>query len=542
MKKVLVLMSTCLLAISAFSQRTDDRPKLVVGIVVDQMRNDYLFRFADLYGKGGFQRLTEEGFYAANHKFSYMPTTTAPGHASVYTGTTPAIHGIVGNNWYDPIANEKVYCVEDKSVKSVGVDRSSGQMSPKNLKTTTLTDELKLFWNDKSTVVGISLKDRGAVLPAGHLADGAYWYDDKRFISSSFYTDALPEWVNDFNNLHLVDTFLAKGWEPLLDKSLYLASLSDNNPYESLYEGEKYPVLPKDLVYLAEQNGADKVLKRSPWGNSLVFEFGIQAVMNEQMGKDEITDFLALSLSTPDYMGHAYGPRALEIQDMYLRLDNDLASFLSFLDDFVGKGNYTVMLTADHGAAEVPQFLMDEGLPGGYLNEAENFAKLEELMKDFHPYGLDLIEEVEGNHIYFNHEALRTSDIPVDELADYLAYEISRIPGIHAAYPSNDVRMAGTSEFPVKNLQRGLHPSLAGDVVFVPASGWINYGPTGTTHGSPWAYDSHVPLLLYGKGVEKGKTYRETFIRDVAPTLCLLMGVPFPSGMTGKPISEALSD
>ena len=542
MKRILGIIAAFFFSVLTFAQDTDNRPKLVVGIVVDQMRNDYLTRFADLYGEGGFKRLMSKGFYAGNHRFSYMPTSTGPGHASVYTGTTPAVHAIVANDWYDPITKEGMYCVEDRSVKSVGVDRASGQMSPKNLKTTTVTDELKLFWNQKSKVIAVSLKDRGAVLPGGHLADGAYWYKDKKFITSSYYMDELPQWVRDFNDLNLVDTFLAKGWLPLLAKGAYTASLPDKNVYESLYEGEKYPTLPKDLIDLSEQNDPDEVLKRSPWGNSLILEFGLQAVMKEELGQDEITDFLALSFSSPDYMGHAYGPRALEVQDMYLKLDNDLSMFFEFLDKYVGKGKYTVMLTADHGAADVAQFSIDNNLPGGYFDRSGNKELLGQILIDYDSLGSDLIEEMEGNHLYFSREKLNEAKIETAHLADHLASEISRMPGIYAAYSSEKVRLAGSAEFPIVNLQRGLHPYLAGDVVFVLESGWMQYGTTGTTHGSPWVYDQHVPLLLYGFGVEKGKTYRETNIRDIAPTLSIIMGVPFPSGMTGNPITEAIKE
>jgi predicted AlkP superfamily pyrophosphatase or phosphodiesterase len=524
------------------AQDTDNRPKLVVGIVVDQMRNDFLSRYADLYGEGGFKRLMEDGFYGANHRFSYTPTITGPGHASVYTGTTPAVHAIVANDWYDPISKKGMYCVEDKSVKSVGVDKAAGQMSPKNLKTTTVTDELKLFWNQKAKVIAVSLKDRGAVLPGGHLADGAYWYKDKKFITSSYYMDELPEWVNDFNNRNLVDTYFVKGWQPLLATSLYTASLPDNNPYESLYEGEKYPVLPKDLADLAKQNDPEEVLKRSPWGNSLILEFGLAAVIKEELGQDDITDFLALSFSSPDYMGHAYGPRSLEVQDMYLRLDNDLSEFFDFLDSYVGKGQYTIMLTADHGVADVAQYSIDNNLPGGYFDRKGSKELLTDILLEYDSLGLELIEEMEGNHIFFNREKLKEARIAVSDLADYMADEMCRMPGIYGAYPSEKIRLAGSAEFPIRNLQRGLHPYLSGDVIFIMESGWMRHGKTGTTHGSPWVYDQHVPLLLYGFGVEKGKTYRETNIRDIAPTLSLIMGVPFPSGMTGSPIIEAIKD
>jgi predicted AlkP superfamily pyrophosphatase or phosphodiesterase len=541
-KRLLTPCLFILLLSNAAGQIPDTKSRLVVGIVVDQMRNDYLTRYWELYGSGGFKRLINKGFYSANHRFSYMPTTTAPGHASVYTGTTPAVHAIVGNNWYDPIERDKRYCVEDKSVKSVGVDKASGQMSPRNLKTTTITDELKLFTNQVARVIGISIKDRGAVLPAGHLADGAYWYKDKKFISSSYYMDELPQWVQDFNDLHLVDTFLSKGWTPLYDKAMYLESLPDNNPYESLYEGEKYPVLPKDLADLAESNDPDELLKRSPWGNSLVLEMAIQAINNEQLGQDEVTDFLALSFSTPDYMGHAYGPRALEVQDMYLRLDNDLSRFFDYLDKTVGRGKYTVMLTADHGAADVAQFSIDNNLPGGYLDLASSTEELEKVLLKYDSLGMEMIEEMEGAQLFLNHALLEKYKIDSEDLSAYIAKEISKLPGIYAAYSIDELRKSGSMDFPELNLRRGIHPTLSGDVVFVMESGWMSYGSVGTTHGTPWVYDQHIPLILYGPGVKKGKIYRQTNIRDIAPTLSLILGIPFPSGTTGSPIIEAIED
>ncbi|MEM9052491.1 MAG: alkaline phosphatase PafA [Bacteroidota bacterium] len=542
MSRILILLIGIVMSKNLFAQSTKDKPKLVVGIVVDQMRNDYLMRYADLYSKDGFKRLMDKGFYGANHRFSYMPTTTAPGHASVYTGTTPAIHGIAGNNWYDPIKKEGMYCVQDKSVKSVGSENAAGQMSPRNLKTTTVTDELELFWNKKSKVIGVSLKDRGAVLPAGHIPDGAYWYKDKKFITSSFYLDELPEWVQEFNEKNLVDKYIEKGWEPLFDIGVYGASLPDSNVYEATFAGEDYSTLPKDFKVLSLENNPNSLVKNSPWGNSLVLAFGKEAILKEEMGKDDITDFLAMSFSSPDYMGHAYGPRALEVQDMYLKLDLELAEFLKFLDKEVGKGNYTVMLTADHGAADVAQFSIDNQLPGGYFDKKRTKMLLEEVLLDYDTLGNAIIETLEGFHIFFNHELLKQSNIDSEHLSRYVARELTKFPGIYAAYSTYDARMSGATEFPLANLQRGIHPERSGDIVFVLHSGWMRYGKVGTTHGTPWVYDQNVPLLLYGHGIKKGKTYRETNIRDIAPTLSIIMGVPFPSGTTGSPVVEAIDD
>ena len=540
MSRILILATGLLLNINLFAQGKNDKPKLVVGIVVDQMRNDYLTRFSDLYSDDGFMRLIEEGFYGANHRFSYMPTTTAPGHASVYTGTTPAIHGIAGNDWYDPVKKEGIYCVQDKSVRSVGVDNAAGQMSPRNLYVTTITDELELFWNMKSKVVGVSLKDRGAILPAGHVSDGAYWYKDKKFITSSFYMEELPKWVQEFNEKNLVDKYLDKGWEPLFDLTAYRASLPDSNVYEATYAGEDYSTLPKDFEALSVENNPNDLVKTSPWGNTLVLAFGKEAILKEEMGKDDITDFLAMSFSSPDYMGHAYGPRSLEVQDMYLKLDLELAEFFKFLDKEVGNGNYTVMLTADHGAADVAQFSIDNQLPGGYFDKKNIKKLLEEFLLAYDSLGKDMIETVEGFHVFFNHQLLKQSNIDSEHLSRYLAREMTKFPGIYAAYSTYDARMSGATEFPLANLQRGVHPERSGDVVFVLHSGWMRYGKVGTTHGTPWVYDQNVPLLLYGHGVRKGKLYRETNTRDIAPTLSVIMGVPFPSGTTGSPVIEAI--
>lgn len=524
------------------AQSTEQKPKLVVGIVVDQMRNEYLQRFEDKFGDDGFKKLMREGFYGANHHFSYMPTSTGPGHASIYTGTTPGVHGIVANNWYDRQKKKKIYCAEDRSVKTIGAMNDRGQMSPANLQVTTITDELKLFWNKRSKVIGVSIKDRGAVLPAGHLADGAYWLSENKFISSSFYFDELPQWVEDFNSQNLVEDYIREGWQPSLPISEYEASLTDENPYEVTWAGEDTPVLPKNLKKLARENGKRKVLTLTPFGNSFVTAFAKSAIESENLGSDGITDFLAMSYSSPDYIGHAYGPRAIELEDNYIKLDREIASLLNFLDQKVGEGNYTVFLTADHGVAEVGQFSLDENLPGGYINTEKGLAFLDSLLLSIHPLGMDLVEEIEGNQLFFDSEKLREADLELDDLSEEVAVSLNNLDHIYAAYPAFDVYMSGgAGEFPMNLIYRGLHPKLRGDVVWLIKSGYMDYGSVGSTHGSAWNYDTHVPLLMYGKNIQPGITYRETHIRDIAPTLSMICGIPLPSGCTGTPIPEVLN-
>ncbi len=520
------------------AQAPNERPKLVVGIVVDQLRNDYIHRYYDQF-TGGIKRMREEGFYCANHHFNYVPTYTGPGHASVYSGTTPAVHGIASNNWYDPRSKEGMYCVQDKSVRTIGIANADGQMSPFNLKTTTITDELMLTLNFRSKVVGMSIKDRGAILPAGHLGK-AYWYSNGLMITSSYYSDELPRWVQDFNKKDLPVTYVKKGWQPLLPLDQYRSSLPDDSPYETKFVGEEASVLPKDLQNLVEANGLHNVFKRTPHCNTYLLDFAKAAVKAEGMGKDADTDFLCVSFSTPDYMGHALGTRAVEVQDMYLRLDRELGEFFDFLDKEVGKGQYTVFLTADHGAADVPQFSMDNQLPGGYIDRATIQASVLQALEDFHPQGATFVEKVEEDRIFLNTKALHEAGANYDEACAIVAATLRMQPGIYNAYPTSSILHGGGQEWPVLQLTRGLYPALAGDVVLIGSSGWISYGPTGTTHGAAYTYDTHVPLFFFGKGIPQGVTYREVNIRDIAPTLSMLLNVSLPSGATGKPILEVL--
>jgi predicted AlkP superfamily pyrophosphatase or phosphodiesterase len=506
------------------------------------MRNDYLHRYEELYGEGGFRRMMREGFVCANHHFSYMPTYTGPGHASVYTGTTPSGHGIVSNNWYDPITGQDMYCAQDKGVKTVGIDNADGQMSPRNLQSTTISDELRLFWNMRSKVVGISLKDRGAILPAGR-SGTAYWYSKGRFISSTWYMKDLPPWVKRFNERDLPARYVKQGWEPLLPLKSYYASLPDNNPYERKFAGEDTPTFPKDLKKLTKENGADYVIKSTPYGNTLLLEFARAAIEAEGLGSDDITDLLAVSFSTPDYMGHAYGPRAVEVQDMYLRLDKELAGFFEYLDQRIGVGNYTVFLTADHGGAEVPAYMLEQKLPAGYLKEKEMAAAIADLLEQRWPGSSRWLRKVDEYGLFLHADSVYHADEELDDVCEYLASRIRRMDGIYNAYATEPILagMAG-EHFPMGHLYRGLYPPLAPDVVWIARSGWMAYGPVGTTHGAPWRYDTHAPLLFMGHGVKPGRTTRETQIRDIAPTLSMMLHIPLPSAATGTPIHELLRE
>ena len=345
--------------------KKNSKPKLVIGLVIDQMRWDYLYRFNDLYGNDGFRRLLREGFSYENTMVPYTPTYTAPGHTCIYTGSVPSVHGIAGNTWFDRITNKNVYCTDDSSVNTVGSNSVAGKMSPANMWTTTITDELRLSNNFKSRVFGIAIKDRGAILPAGHSANAAYWFDASvgKWISSTHYMKELPGYVNKFNDGDIAGGYMKTTWNTLLAADKYVQSTVDNKIYESAIPGSQTVTFPHDLSKIV--NDKYESFKYTPFAAGFTLEFAKTVVDNEQLGKNGVTDFLAISISSTDYAGHMFGPNSIEIEDTYLRLDRDIAAFLQYLDGKFGKDNYLLFLSADHGVAHIPGFLKEHNIPGG---------------------------------------------------------------------------------------------------------------------------------------------------------------------------------
>ncbi|WP_437441012.1 alkaline phosphatase PafA [Sinomicrobium kalidii] len=518
------------------------KPKLVVGIVVDQMRYDYLTRFWERYGDGGFKRLINEGFNCKNNHFNYIPTYTGPGHTSVYTGTTPSMHGIIGNNWYDKENDKTIYCAGDDSQQSVGTTSDAGKMSPHRMKTTTVTDQLRLATQLRGKVIGVAIKDRGAILPAGHAANAAYWFhgkDEGKWITSSYYMDKLPEWVEKFNNSGKAKEYMTT-WNTLYDIDTYVESGPDDNPYEGKFKGEKTPTFPHELKKLEKYNGGYDLLKSTPYGNNITTDFALAAIDGEDLGKDDITDFLTLSYSCTDYVGHKFGVNSKEAQDTYLRLDKDLARLLSELDKKVGKGEYTVFLTADHGAVHVPSYLQSLKIPGGYFNILDFTVHVKNFAKE--KYGVDgLISNISNNQIFIDHKVAKEHDLNIRHLQEDLVEEIMQYKDVEKAYTASTFVNVEFTERLTALLQRGYNQKRSGDVLYVLAPSVIVYSKTGSTHGSGLNYDTHAPFLLYGKGIKKGEsTEKETHINDIAPTISALLGIAFPSGATGRPVFEAM--
>ncbi|MCF6213623.1 MAG: alkaline phosphatase family protein [Flavobacteriaceae bacterium] len=542
MKAIKIIGLSLLLSCGIFAQNSRlQKPKLVVGIVVDQMRYDYLKRFDSKFGADGFKRLLNNGYVLNNAHFNYIPTYTAVGHTSIYTGTTPFYHGIISNNWYDKYLKKSIYCVDDDRYETVGA-KKGGKKSPYRMLSTTVTDQLHLAQNMSGKTIGVSIKDRSAILPAGHTANAAYWFEGKKegkFITSTFYMNKLPKWAIDFNKSGKVKKYLNTPWVTKYPIDTYTESIADDNKFEGLFKGEKSPIFPHNLAKLAKQNGGYDILKASPQGNALVEDFAEATILGENMGKGMFTDFLALSFSSTDYIGHKYGVDSKEVEDVYIRLDQEIADFLNFLDTQVGKDNYTVFLTADHAAVPVPSYLNSLKIPAGYID-------VKALVKHISTIAInrfnsaDIIENISNYQIFLNKDKIHKLGLDVNIVAQTLADELITFKGIYKTITAHTLQTTSFNRGILKFLQNGYNQKFSGDVLLIPMPATIAYGHTGTTHGTGYNYDTHVPLIFYGKGIKKGYSNSYYPIIDIAPTMATLLGVEFPNATSGKVITEVL--
>lgn len=515
------------------------KPKLVIGLVIDQMRWDYLYRYSDLYSSNGFKRLINNGFSCDNTLVPYVPTYTGPGHTCIYTGSVPAIHGIVANDWYDSTTKKNVYCTDDSSVSTIGSSSNEGKMSPRNLWTTTVGDELRLSTNFKSKVIGIALKDRAAILPGGHAANAAYWYDDNngKWISSSYYINQLPEWVIKENEKLLPDAMMSKDWNTLLPLEKYIQSTKDDEDYEGRLPEEKTATFPHHLSQIGKAKYS--AFKFTPFAATFTFDMAKAAIENEKLGKNDVTDFLAISISSTDYMGHTFGPNSIEAEDTYLRLDRDIANFLNYLDATLGRGNYVLFLTADHGVVRIPGFLEEHNIPGGTYKEGALFDKLKSRIFDF--FGLkNAVVKIQNNQVYLNYEEIKKAGKKPEEVENEVVRFLNEQPFIDYAFVNKNIE-SSTIASPIKTmLINGYNPKRSGQIGFIQKPGYIDGGKRGTTHGAWNPYDAHIPLIWFGTNINHGKTNRETYMTDIAPTVAAMLNIQMPSGSVGKVIEEVV--
>lgn len=509
-----------------------EKPALVIGIVVDQMREDHLHRYRHRFKKGGFLRFQTEGFAFRNCRYSYIPTYTAPGHASIFTGTTPAVHGIVGNNWLDEYG-KPVYCTQDDTAKGIGNDGRAGKMSPKQLQAGSIADQVRLSGNFRGKAFGISLKDRGAILPAGHAANAAFWYDFSRgnFISSAWYRELkgeLPRWLQQFNQDGPVKSCLDSVWKPLLPLKDYVASDADNRPWEKALISGRDPVFPYSLK---AAGGADK-LAATPFGNVVLTQLAMELIEQESLGRDSIMDFLSVSFSSPDIIGHAYGPNSIENEDAYLRLDREMERFFTFLDQKVGKGRWLCFLSADHGAMEVPGFLNAHQIPARLFSEDQCLDSLRNI--SIKVSGKDWLSGLENLQVYLKKEFFLLPEAEKLNLEQQLITWLEKQPGISRAFALMD-RKPWPEPPHLDKVAAGFYKKRSGHIQLLINPFYLNQlSPQGTTHGSPHAYDTHVPCLWLGWKIASGEDLHAMAIEDIAPSLSALLKIPFPNAATGK--------
>lgn len=529
-----------LLSQISFSQQ-QDKPKLIVGIVIDQMRAEYLYRFQDNYAENGFKRLLREGFNVKNTHYNYIPTATGPGHTSIYTGTTPVNHGIVSNDWYNRELGRSIYCAEDSTVFLVdhlGVQKDKKfknfSRSPKNNLTTTITDELKLFTNQRSKVIGVSLKDRGAIFPSGHLANAAYWYNPNNghFVTSSYYMNKLPQWLIKFNNKKKSDSLLNQTWKTLLPIEKYIHSEIDDSSFEKIFKGKQLSIFPYDLKTLRKENGNYKLITQVPQGNTLLTELVKATLKGENLGRSETTDFLTISYSSTDYVGHDFGIRSKELEDTYVRMDREIALLLKTLDTEVGKDNYTLFLTSDHAGSDNPPFLKSKRLPGNFYNSKKIKENLNIYLSDI--FGKDnYIAHIDKTQIYLSENKIVKEKIlkaslqfliTIEGMKDVFAPEL-KVHSLDNSIISNEIKNSYNSK-------------ESGDILYHMHSGWMEERLFGTTHSTAYTSDTHVPLLWYGWHIPKGETVKPHVITQIAPTLSFLLDIPLPNASNREPIKE----
>ncbi len=525
-------------------QKTDAvvRPRLVVGIVIDQMRWDYLYRYYNRYSEGGFKRLLNQGFSCENTYINYLPSYTAVGHTCIYTGSVPSITGIAGNDWIEQLSGARVYCTDDSTVQSVGVQFSGdGKMSPRNLLVSTITDELRMATNFQSRVIGVSLKDRAAILPAGHMANAAFWMDDStgHFISSTYYLQKLPEAVENFNRENNIEKYIRSSWNTLYPVSSYIESDSDNKSYEGKLPGETAPIFPHDIKTAYAKNHGS--FRSTPFGNSLTLDFARTVLNAYHLGAGPATDFLTINCASTDYVGHLFGPNSVEVEDTYLRLDLDLASFFSELDARVGKGQYLVFLTADHGAANAVGYSRENRMPADFFTGSSIVANLDQLIQQKLGY-FKVIRSGQNYQINFDLEKIAAYNADFDAIKKLVVDYLRKQPGVSYAVDMEKVQDASIPE-PIKTMiTNGYNYQRSGQIQVIFQPGWLeSYARTGTTHGAWNPYDTHIPLIFMGWDIRPGATARLVHMTDIAPTLATLLHIQAPNGNIGVAIPDVLT-
>jgi len=527
------------------SQRAPSRAsqrnvRLVLGIVIDQLRYDYLTRFEDLFVVGGFRRLLRQGAVFSNANYNYVPTVTACAHATFMSGALPAGHGIVGNDWFERSLNREVTSVWDDGVKLLG-GQGMSPASPARLIGSTIGDQLRLANSGKSKVIGIALKDRSAILTAGKNANGAYWFDTSSgvFVSSTYYFPELPEWVKRFNQNHRADRYFGARWDRLLPKTFYERSLPDDSTYEQSPWGKTFPHLINGRE-IAPGPGFYDQFDETPFANDYTVAFAKAAIEGERLGEDQFTDLLTVSFSANDGLGHRFGPYSQEVQDMTLRTDLTLANLLRYVDQRIGLANTVVVLTSDHGVAPIPEHARQLGLGGGRLASSEIRDAVQALLNERLGPDQWLRANINGN-IYFDYEVITRRGTGRSEVERVACEAIVKLTGLADCYTRTQILSGQVQPGPVSScVINGFNRERSGDVIYVFRPYHMTRTDPGTTHGTCYRYDTHVPVVLFGRDIAAGNFAGTSSPADIAPTLAALLKIEPPSSSSGRILTEAI--
>jgi len=528
--------------IAVFSQNPtvpSEKPKLIIGIVVSEMRYDYLNRYWDRLSEGGFKRLVNGGTYCKNAHHDYLISESGEGFATIATGAYPDVHGIVSDYWYDRLRDKITYCVADEKVNTTGGAYEEGRYSPSAMLTSTLSDQAKVAGQFRPKVISVSIDPRAAVLSGGHTANAAYWFDKERgsWITSSYYLDSLPGWVDVFNSKAFADIYLQRFWEPLLPIGSYAASMLDNNKYETGFTGQfVFPYDLNKLSFLKKGQRNYELLKYTPFGNSLTKDFAVASIVNEELGKDDYTDWLQIGFSASGYLGDKYPSGSVEMEDTYLRLDKDLEHFLNFIDEQIGMKNILIYLTADNAMADDPAFLTDQGLPVGYFNYNSAMSLLGTYLNLIYGKG-DWIKFYYSQQIYLNRDLIENSKLSLVDFQNTVAAFMIQFEGVSNTLTSTNLMTNNYTRGFFEKIQKSYSQKRSGDILLHLSPGWTEKGME-KQYASSFRYDTHVPLIWYGWKIKRTSILRPISVTDIMPTIAVFLDIPRSGSLEGELIEE----
>ena len=516
------------------------KPKLIVGITVSGMQYDYLSVYWDKFGEKGFKKMATTGARCNNARYRYLLTEPGPGYASLATGAMPSGHGIVSDYWYDRISNQIIYSIDDPSVFTVGGPFDTGNFAPRLLHSRTLSDEMMVKSRFMTRSVGISIDPEAAVLMSGHTSSGAYWLDpaSASWMTSSYYMDSLPSWVKEFNGKNYRDLYLDRTWETLQPIEAYGESMLDNNPFEKGFNGQV--TFPYDLARLSKQDGNERdysLLISTPWGNTYTKDMAIAAIVNEELGKRGVTDLIHIGFNATKYLSDRFSTWSVETQDTYLRLDQDIAHLLEFLDSELGLENVLVYLTAENAFAVDPRYLSEYRIPSGFFNYRTSISLLRSYLNAIYGQG-DWVTFYHAHQIFLNHQLIEDSGLKLEDVQDRVARFMVQMKGISNAVQAHVLQSNHFTDGILQRIQNSYYQKRSGDVIIYLTPGWVEHSSLSDNTLTEFKYAPHVPLIFYGWKIKRTVIQHRVSPTDVATTIASMLEISMPDNASGIVIQD----